>query len=181
MKKSDIGLIIGVLVIIIISAFVSVGKPFEKVVLTSLDFGIDSENEDYDEEEEDEEEKVSIEIDDYISIDYEKYNELLKSEDYFFITIGRTGCGYCEKYKPVLAEVAEDLNIPLHYIDIADLDNEEIEKFSTSNSYLDSNEWGTPTTLILNKEEVIASQQGYVDAKKLKEFIKKYVKLNGEE
>ena len=34
MKKSDIGLIIGVLVIIIISAFVSVGKPFEKINLS---------------------------------------------------------------------------------------------------------------------------------------------------
>lgn len=155
MKKSDIGLIIGVVLIMVVAAFVSVGKPFEKVSLTG---------------------EVG-----YSTIDYEKYNELLEGEEYFFIAIGRTGCSFCEKYKPVLEEVAEDLELPIHYIDIADLEEDEIEEFSTSNSYLKNNEWGTPTTLILNKDEVIASQQGYVDEDKLEEFIEKYVKLDGEE
>ena len=59
--------------------------------------------------------------------------------------------------------------------------DDEIEEFSTSNDYLINNEWGTPTTLILNKDKVIASQQGYVDEDKLEEFIEKYVKLNGED
>lgn len=179
MKKSDIGLIIGVLVIIIISAFVSVGKPFEKITLNGLSYSIDEETGNYNKEELTEEKEDEYE--DYIAIDYEEYNELLEGEDYFFIAIGRTGCGYCEKYKPVLKEVADDLELPLHYIDIADLEEDEIEDFSTSNEFLKSNEWGTPTTLILNKDEVIASQQGYVESKKLKEFIEKYVKLNGEE
>ena len=179
MKKSDIGLIIGVIVIIIISAFISVGKPFEKVDLNGLSYSINEETGNYNKEELTEE--IEDEFEDYIAIDYEEYNELLDGEDYFFIAIGRTGCGYCEKYKPVLEEVADDLELPLHYIDIADLEEDEIEEFSTSNEYLSSNEWGTPTTLLLNKDEVIASQQGYVDVKELKEFIKKYVKLDGEE
>ena len=179
MKKSDIGLIIGVLVIIIISAFVSVGKPFEKINLSGLSYSIDEETGNYNKEELTEEKED--EYDDYIAIDYEEYNELLESEDYFFIAIGRTGCGYCDKYKPVLKEVSDDLELPIHYIDIADLEEDEIEEFSTSNEFLKSNEWGTPTTLILNKDKVIASQQGYVDTKELKEFIKKYVKLDGEE
>ena len=179
MKKSDIGLIIGVLVIIIISSFVSVGKPFEKVVLNGLEYSIDEETGNYNKEELTEE--IVDEYEDYIAIDYEEYSELLKGENYFFIAIGRTGCGYCEKYKPVLKEVADDLELPIHYIDIANLEEDEIEEFSTSNEFLKSNEWGTPTTLILNKEEVIASQQGYVEAKELKEFIEKYVKLDGEE
>lgn len=179
MKKSDLGLIIGVLVIIIISAFVSVGKPFEKINLSGLSYSIDEETGNYNKEELTEEKED--EYDDYIAIDYEEYNELLESEDYFFIAIGRTGCGYCDKYKPVLKEVSDDLELPIHYIDIADLEEDEIEEFSTSNEFLKSNEWGTPTTLILNKDKVIASQQGYVDTKELKEFIKKYVKLDGEE
>ena len=179
MKKSDIGLIIGVLVIIVVSAFVSVGKPFEKINLAGLSYSIDEESGNYNKEEIAEE--IENDYDDYIAIDYEEYNELLDKEEYFFIAIGRTGCGYCEQYKPVLEEVAEDLDLPLHYIDIANLKENEIEKFTTSNEYLKSNEWGTPTTLILNKDKVIASQQGYIDAKKLKEFINKYVKLDGEE
>lgn len=179
MKKSDIGLIIGVLAIIIISAFVSVGKPFEKITLNGLSYSIDEETGNYNKEELTEEKEDEYE--DYIAIDYEEYNELLEGEDYFFIAIGRTGCGYCEKYKSVLKEVADDLELPIHYIDIANLEEDEIEEFSTSNEYLSSNEWGTPTTLILNKDEVIASQQGYVEAKELKEFIEKYVNLDGEE
>ena len=179
MKKSDIGLIIGVLVIIIISAFVSVGKPFEKVTLNGLSYSIDEETGNYNKEELTEEKEEEYE--DYIAIDYEEYNELLEGEDYFFIAIGRTGCGYCDKYKPVLKEVSDDLELPLHYIDIAKLEEDEIEDFSTSNEFLKSNEWGTPTTLILNKDKVLASQQGYVEVNELKKFIEKYVKLDGEE
>ena len=44
-------------------------------------------------------EEKEDEYDDYIAIDYEEYNELLESEDYFFIAIGRTGCGYCDKLR----------------------------------------------------------------------------------
>lgn len=179
MKKSDIGLIIGVLVIIIISAFVSVGKPFEKVTLNGLGYAISEETGNYDNEEV--ADKIKDEYEDYIAIDYNEYNELLESKDYFFIAIGRTGCGYCDQYKPVLKEVSEELELPLHYIDVANLEEDEIEEFSTSNDFLKSNEWGTPTTLILNKDKVIASQQGYVDAQELKDFIKEYVKLDGEE
>ena len=117
MKKSDIGLIIGVLVIVVISAFVSVGKPFEKIALTGLMYSIDEGSGNYNKEELTEE--IEDEYEDYIAIDYEEYNELLEGEDYFFIAIGRTGCGYCDKYKPVLKEVSDHIELPLHYIDIA--------------------------------------------------------------
>lgn len=179
MKKSDIGLIIGVLVIIIISAFVSVGKPFEKITLSGLKYSISEETGNYNNEEISEE--IIYEYEDYIAITYEEYKELLEGEDYFFIAIGRTGCSYCEKYKPVLKAVADDLELPIHYIDIAKLEDDEIEEFSTSNDYLINNEWGTPTTLILNKDKVIGSLQGYVDEDELEDFIEKYVKLDGEE
>lgn len=155
MKKSDIALIIGVLLIFVISYFVSVGKKQELIDLKG---------------------EVG-----YTEINYEEYNELLESEDYFLLVVVRDGCSYCEKFKPVMEDVSEKLKIPVHYIDIANLEDEELEEFNNSNDYLKNNEWGTPTTLILNKEEVIASSQGYMEEKEITKFIKKYVKLDGEE
>ena len=80
MKKSDIALIIGVLLIFVISYFVSVGKKQELIKLKG-ETG-------------------------YTEINYEEYNELLKSEDYFLLVVVREGCSYCEKFEPVIENVS---------------------------------------------------------------------------
>lgn len=155
MKKSDIALIIGVILIFVISFFVKVGKKQELIVLKGEPG--------------------------YTEIDYNTYNELLENDEEFMLVVVRTGCSYCEKFKPVMEDVTEELKIPAYYIDIANLEEEVIDEFYESNSYLKNNEWGTPTTLILKGKKVLASNQGYQEEEEAIKFIKKYVKLDGEE
>ena len=158
MKKSDIALIVGVLLVIILSifAFSSKKETVEKPVVLSDSFGEIKE------------------------INYTDYKTMIDEEKTFIILIVREGCTYCEQFAPIVKEVVEEKQIPIYSIDIATLEENEIDEFQASNSYLKNKEWGTPTTLVLQGSEVIDSLSGYTEKEKLVEFLDKNVKLPDE-
>lgn len=159
MKKSDIALIVGVLLIIIISifAFSSKKSSIERPVVLSDNFG---------------------EVKD---IRYTDYKKMLDDGKTFIVMIVREGCTYCEQFAPVVKEVVEEKKLPIYSIDISTLEDDEVEEFQKSNSYLKNKEWGTPTTLVLQGSEVVDSLSGYTEKDKLEEFLDKNVKLPEEE
>lgn len=111
-------------------------------------------------------------------LDYSGYKKILKSEDTNILVIGQTSCTYCMKAKPILSQIAYDYNIKINYLNVTELESEDLEKFNTSLDYLQENNWGTPLTLILKNGEVIDSANGlldydgYVDLFKNNELIK---------
>ena len=109
------------------------------------------------------------------TISYTEYEELMNSNKPFLMVIIQDGCGYCEMYEPVVEEVANELGIPVNYLNLTNLSSEESNKLSKSNSYLKKNQWGTPTTLLLSGNKVIDSISGYVEKEKFIEFINKNV------
>lgn len=155
MKKTDIALIVGVVVVIIISIFAFSNKTnkIEKPVVLSDNFGEVKE------------------------ISYSDYKNMIDENKTFIIEIIREGCTYCEQFAPIVKEVVEEKKIPVYSIDIATLEENEMEEFQQSNKYLKNNEWGTPTTLVLQGSEVIDSLSGYTEKDKLVEFLDKNVKL----
>ena len=109
-----------------------------------------------------------------------KLSEKIKNGDNFIIIIERTGCGYCEMYMPIVEDVAKEYAIPIYYMDIADLSNEESVKLNESNTYLKRSKWGTPTTLLMSGEVVADTISQYVEKDKFVEFIKKNIILDKE-
>lgn len=105
-------------------------------------------------------------------ITYSEYEEKLNTEAPFLVVIVRDGCGYCEKYEPVVTDVANEYNLPISYINLAHLTNEELSSLSTSNSYLKKTQWGTPTTLFMYGKTVVDSIGQYVDKDTFVEFVK---------
>ena len=108
----------------------------------------------------------------FTEINYSEYEEKINSEKPFVVVIVRDGCGYCEAYEPVLEEVANEYSLPIYYINLANISEEEMETLSTSNSYLKKNQWGTPTTLFMYGDTVIDSISGYVEKDTFVEFAK---------
>lgn len=159
MKKQDIMLIAGLVIIFLISIFALQGTKANKVELPLALTGSEKE---------------------LTKIDYATYEEKINNGENFLIIIERTGCGYCEKYMPIVTEVASEKEIPIYYIDTADLSTEEFSKLSESNRYLKTRKWGTPTTLLMSGSTVLDSIGGYVEKDEVVKFINKDILLNEE-
>lgn len=112
------------------------------------------------------------------TISYTEYEELINSNKPFLMVIIQDGCGYCEMYEPVVEEVANELGIPVNYLNLTNLSSEESNKLSKSNSYLKKNQWGTPTTLFMVGDKVIDSIGQYVDKDTFVSFVKENIKAD---
>ena len=108
----------------------------------------------------------------FTEMTYSEYAEKLNVEKPFVVVIKRDGCGYCEMYDPIVTEVANEYGLPIRYINMSNLTQEEYNKLGKSNSYLRKEQWGTPTTLFMYGEHVVDSIGGYVEKDTLVEFVK---------
>lgn len=115
----------------------------------------------------------------FTEITYSEYEEKMNTEAPFLVVIVRDGCGYCEMYEPILKEVAEEYKLPIYYINMTNLNNDEYTALGTSNSYFKKNQgkWGTPTTLFMYGSTVVDSIPGYVDKDKFVDFVKENFKV----
>ncbi len=154
-KKSDLVLIGGVILVILISLLAFNGNKEEIEVPVTLE-GEPGINE----------------------ITYAEYEDKIDSGKPFIVMIVNDGCSYCEMFVPVMTEVAEEYSIPVYSLNLAILTSDEYNSLSNSNSYLKRNEWGTPTTLLMQGKTVIDSIGGYVEKATLIEFMEKNVKLD---
>ena len=73
---------------------------------------------------------------------------------------------------------ANELGIPVNYLNLTNLSSEESNKLSKSNSYLKKNQWGTPTTLFMVGDKVIDSIGQYVDKDTFVSFVKENIKVD---
>ena len=100
------------------------------------------------------------------------------------IYVGRSSCGYCIQYVPVLKEIQEKYNkYTTYYIDIAKildfsgtggvLDKEADEnKQKLDKDFMKSNWGATPLTLVVKDSKLVDSIVGYVPAESLETLVK---------
>ena len=112
------------------------------------------------------------------TISYTEYEELMNSNKPFLMVIIQDECGYCRMYEPVVEEVANELGIPVNYLNLTNLSSEESNKLSKSNSYLKKNQWGTPTTLFMVGDKVIDSIDQYVEKDDFVDFVEKNIRVD---
>ena len=117
----------------------------------------------------------------FTDITYSEYEEKMNAKEPFLVVIVRDGCGYCEMYEPIVEEVANEYRLPIYYINMTNLNNDEYTALGTSNSYFKKNQgkWGTPTTLFMYGNSVIDSIPGYVDKDEFVKFVKENFKVEG--
>ena len=111
----------------------------------------------------------------------------LSKDKTILVYIGRSTCGYCVQFVPVLKEVQEKHSYTTYYIDIAkildytggtgalDKEADEImQKFATSDSQKDvMKDWGaTPMTLVIKNNKIVDSLVGATDAATLEKMVK---------
>ncbi len=156
-KKSDIALIIGAVAVIIIGIFaVSSKSKFDKPVTVEGEAGLRE-------------------------VTYAEYEEAINSEKPFVVMIGSDDCAHCKNFQPIMEKVAADKKIPVMYLKLNNLSDEDQSKVSESNNYLKKKNWGTPTTLVLQGKEVVDYLAGETTEDELTDFLKENVKVSKED
>lgn len=83
----------------------------------------------------------------YSSYQYIDYNELtkkLENQETFAFVIGSRDCSACTNYKETMEKVIKEYNIPIYFIEIADLSEEDGNKLRSKFYYQ-----YTPTTIFI--------------------------------
>ena len=102
------------------------------------------------------------------------------------VYIGRSTCGYCVQFVPVLKEVQEKYSYTTYYIDIAkildytkggtldDKANKIMQNFATTDDQKDvMKDWGaTPMTLVIKNNKIVDSLVGAADSSTLETIVK---------
>lgn len=159
MKKSDIALIIGVIVVIIAGVFLMGNSNKELDYELPLDL----------------EGEVGLH-----KLSYSEYQEKIDNKETFVVIIERTSCSHCQNFMPVAEEFASSNNVPMYYIDTDEMEEDDWNKLATSNTFFKKNNdsWGTPTTIALYGSDALSYIEGETTSDKLLDMYKKYFKIN---
>ena len=117
-----------------------------------------------------ENESYALEEAGFNSVTLDEYLQLIKSEEKNVILIARPTCYYCEQFTPVLKQASEELGVTVNYINTDKFSDDDWTTFNSSLDYLNTEEWGTPLTLVVQNGKVIDENNGYVELDTIKEF-----------
>lgn len=117
-------------------------------------------------------------------LSYDEISDILDRDEMTFLVLGREGCTYCEKYKPILESVSKEYSIDIVYVDIANMEKEDYDRFMNSRLTIPakcnkyeieveiSKGFGTPLTLFVKKSETKDCLRGYKEQKNLVSYLK---------
>ena len=158
-KITDVALILGVVLIIVLGSFVMKGTKaeptYELPLILSGEAGLSK-------------------------LSYSEYQEKIDNDESFVVIISRATCSHCVSFKPVAESFASDNNLPMYYVDTDDFTEEEWENLEKSNTFFKKNSgnWGTPTTLVLAGSECVDYIEGETDSDSLMELYEEYFDLD---
>ncbi len=113
---------------------------------------------------------ITLENAGFNSVTLDEYLNLLKGSEKSVILVARPTCSFCEMFTPVLKQASEELGVKINYINIDEFTDDDWTKFNSSLEYLNTEEWGTPLTLIVQNNEAVDINSGYVELSEIKKF-----------
>ena len=94
-------------------------------------------------------------------IGLEQYKTLLAGTTPSIVVVGQSTCSYCINTKLVLNKLVDDYGTKINYLNVSYLTEEEGKELESSLPYFTENEWGTPVTLIVKDNTLVANLDGY--------------------
>ena len=106
------------------------------------------------------------------TITYTEYEALFNkdNEGLVFVYVGRPGCSYCQKIKPLLKTLEEEEGIEFNYLNTDTMTEENFNAISTTSKAFEA-EWGTPTLLAILNGENVSYVDGYREIEVLRSFV----------
>lgn len=161
LKKSDLFLIVGLVIVVILGSFLMKGEKEEPSYQLPLTL----------------EGEAGLHF-----LSYSDYQQKIDNKESFVVILSRKSCSHCANFIPVAKQFAEDKKLPMYYVDTDTFTEEDWNKFETSNTFLKKNSgnWGTPTTIVLAGNEAVDYIEGETTADKLQELYNNYFDMNQE-
>lgn len=161
LKTSDIVLILGLVVVVILGFLVMKGEKVEP----SYDLPLTLSGE------------AGLS-----ELTYAEYQEKIDNKESFVLIIERASCSHCENFMPVAESFAKEKGLPMYYVDTDTFSEEDWSSFETSNTFLKQKKgnWGTPTTIVLAGNEAVDYIEGETTAEKLSDLYNNYFNLEKE-
>ena len=153
MKKKDIILIVGLILVVILGAFTMKGE--KEKPSYSLPLSLEGE--------------AGLHL-----LSYAEYQGKIDNGEEFVVILSRESCSHCANFIPVAEAFAKENEVPMYYIDTDTFSESDWGSFEKSNSFFKKakGNWGTPTTVVLAGSEAVDYIEGETSADKLKELYK---------
>lgn len=157
-KKSDIFLILGLVVVVVLGFLLmsdkDAGPSYELPLTLSGEAGLHQ-------------------------LTYQEYQEKIDNGEEFVIILERATCSHCVTYMPIAEQFAQDNGVPIYYVDTDTFTSEDWTGFEKSISYLrkSNGNWGTPTTLVQAGSETVDYIEGSTNAENLLDLYDKYFEM----
>ena len=87
------------------------------------------------------------------------------------VFIGRSSCGYCVKFLPIVKEVQKELGFKHIYINLEKMDSDGYDALAALDSYISDNLGATPMVLVFKDGKFVKGTVGYTDATTYKSFL----------
>ncbi len=111
------------------------------------------------------------------NIDIDKYLSLKEGSEKAIIYIARPTCYYCSQQEPIMKNIVYTYGITVNYLNTDKLTDEGQEKLIKSDDYF-SEGYGTPLTLIVQNNEIVAKKEGLTSKDDLISFFKEHGFIN---
>lgn len=161
MKKKDIFLIGGLVVVLVLGCILMKGEKIEPTYTLPLTM----------------EGEKGLHL-----LSYAEYQSKIDNNESFVVILSRESCSHCQNFLPVAKEFAEGNGLPMYYVDTDTFTEEEWGTFETSNTFLKKNKgnWGTPTTIVLAGKEAVEYIEGETTKEELQNLYDKNFEKNEE-
>ena len=161
MKKKDILLICGLVLVVIIGYFVMKGEKVKPNYTLPL--------------------KLTGEAGLQL-LSYNDYQQKIENNESFIVILSRESCSHCANFIPVAKEFAEEKKYPMYYVDTDTFTSDDWANFEASNTFLKKQKgnWGTPTTVVLAGSEAVDYIEGETTKDELQRLYDDYFELEVE-
>lgn len=84
----------------------------------------------------------------FVELSGKEFKEKIENKDSFILVVTKSGCEFCEMYKPTFRQVAEDYKLKTYFINYRKFDNKYLKYYQSK-----FNVPSTPQTLFINNGE----------------------------
>jgi predicted bacteriocin transport accessory protein len=108
-----------------------------------------------------------------IELTYDQYVDMMESGERFAFIVESATCSHCQNFMPIVKKFVNKNEVYVYYIDLTTLSEDDYALLLESNSFFIDNadDWGTPTTIILEGSTAINSLVGETTEDEFETFL----------
>ena len=111
----------------------------------------------------DTEESYDYDVSMFETIDADEFVEAYNGDELKVVYFGRSTCGYCIQFLPILQQAQSDYGYTTLYVDIEAIDAAGETKIMELDSFFEENYGSTPITVLVKNGEIVDYEIGYVE------------------